>query len=227
MIVGNYAGWVGNWGIFGHKGGETTSFSGTSLYPGPDCVSEAVVLASGGVDVPFSVMKRLFMESQTVEAALTAIVDRKLTFGACGQLVADTTGAAFNLEVANGELEVVSLTGRKAHGRANTVQTPRWQAADQCCKFELSVCSNAREARIQALLRENEQGDRYTPEVLQRFCSDREGSEVKRSICRTREKQGDPWTNAAFVADLANGAIDICIGSPLDQPWIRYTLDNI
>jgi hypothetical protein len=51
-----------------------------------------MVLASGGVHVPRSVTKRLFMENQT---PLTAIDDWKLTVGASGHLVTDTAGAAF------------------------------------------------------------------------------------------------------------------------------------
>ena len=119
---------------------------------------------------------------------------------------------------------MVSVTA-DAHARANSVQSEAWRSADSASNSDFA-CSDSRQARMSALLGEHDQ--QLTPELLQAFCADQhidESSKESGPICRPRAARGAPWTNAAFVANLTERCVDMCIGSPIDSEFLRFGLD--
>ena len=41
---------------------------------------------------------------------------------------------------------------------------------------------------------------------------------------RYTAKAGGLWTNAAFVANVSQGHMHVCLGSPATQPFVRLQL---
>lgn len=205
-VVLNYAGWVANIGLSSNG----MAFTGNSLY----------AQASKEETVPFTLLKRLTMEKNTVGEVLQAIKGFSFENGCF--TIADKYGAAVCLEWVAGKCAQTDISGR-TFGHANRILAPDLQVHED--SFDSGNCeldsSRERQETVQRLL--DEKKGAIDMATLKSIAGDH--AACPQAICR-HEEAGWGKTTAAYVADLNAGRIQICLGNPCSADWSEYSLES-
>jgi isopenicillin-N N-acyltransferase-like protein len=200
----NYPGWLAHVGLSSNGLANT----GNSLYAQPP--SEETM--------PFSLLKRLVLESNTIEGVLTATA--RLCFENGCLLVGGSGGEGACIEFVAGRRAVFDIS-QQAFGHANSILDPELQAYESRSKNASSDTASSayRQRTIQRRLDEKRGG--LDVDALKSIVSDHH--EYPHSICRHAEP-GESRTTAAFIADPTARAVHLCIGNPCTAPFREYSL---
>jgi isopenicillin-N N-acyltransferase-like protein len=201
MLILNYPGWIGNFALTS----DSVCFTGNTLYTSPPELEGA----------PGSLLKRLIMETPSVQALLKTI--KGMSFGSGSITIADRSGQVVNLECAAGRVGVRDVSGA-AFGHANSVLMPELKRYENTA--EVCASSKYRQKNLDRLL--EAQGGAITVEFLKGLTQDH--ADFPLSICRHPSPKDGDTTNAAFIADLAAREMHIAIGNPCVAPFRKYSL---
>ena len=200
-VLLNYPGWMANICVTSRG----MAFTGNSLYARePD-----------GETVPFSLLKRLVLESRSVSEVLKKI--EGLSFENLCTMMGDAGGHLVCLETAAGRRWIKDVSGQ-AFGHANSVLSPELKSYDSVPPVLAS--SPVRQRNIQRLLDEK-RGD-ITVQDLKVMLADH--TDFPRSICRHPSEEEDLVTTAAYICDLTEKQIHIVVGNPCLADFKTYDL---
>jgi isopenicillin-N N-acyltransferase-like protein len=200
----NYPGWLAHIGISSNGLAST----GNSLYATPPAEDT----------VPFSLLKRLILEKKTVPEVLAATAP--LRFENACLLIGSSNGEGVCIEYVAGRRSLRDIS-QQEFGHANSILDPKLQIFEVAPKHETGdmASSSYRQKNIQRLL-EEEHGN-LDAEVLQRIVADH--GDYPHSICR-HGATGQSQTTSAFIADLTDRKVHLCIGNPCVAPFREYSL---
>lgn len=206
MILLNYPGWLSHMGLSSHGLANT----GNSLFAHP----------SEGNTVPFSFIKRLAMEKETVEEVLA--ICESLPFENCCLMLGSSSNEGVCLEFVAGKRSIRDISN-EAFGHANSILDPSLQSHETTSTDPFSdlVSSKYRKNQIQQLL-DNGKG-RLNCEELKKFVADHHNH--PNGICR-HGRCGESRTTAAFIANLTDRKVHICIGNPCAAAFTEYSLQR-
>lgn len=201
-VIGlNYAGWFTHLALTS----DGLALVGNALY----------AASPRGETAPFSLLKRLVVEKQSVQEVLDGI--RGLVFeNSCVQ-IGDATGHLVCIENVAGHQQVRDVSGR-AFGHANSVLSARLRKYED--RILGSPSSPLRQKNVQRLL--DSHVGRLSPKIARRILADH--TDFPLSICRHRSAQDPIVTTAAFLANLTDREVEIAIGHPCVAPFQKYTM---
>jgi isopenicillin-N N-acyltransferase-like protein len=202
-VLLNYPGWIGNIGLTS----DGMSFAGTSLYG----------QSPAGETVPYSLLKRMALESKNVGEFLNGI--EGLTFENGCFVIGDKTGQTVCIECVAGKQNRRDVSGM-AFAHANSILSNELKGLED--KVLGSPSSPTRQKQMQHQL--DEQRGAISVDGLKKMMADH--TEYPRSVC-LHSHDGEPHhTTAAFIANLSDLAIDIAIGNPCEADFVRFVLPD-
>lgn len=198
-----YPGWIGNISLNNHG----LAWTGNSLYaPAPT-----------GLLQPGSLLKRIFLESKTVEEALRRT--QGMRFGNSCFCLADRTGRAVCIEWVEGTRDLIEI-GDGIYGHANDILGGS-RAKNQSAS--LSPSSTQRQIRINQLLAQAP--EKVSADDFERWFRDHQHS--PHSVCRHPQLAEKESTTAAFIANLATLEFRVVVGPPCKQPFRTFSMEEI
>lgn len=201
MVVLNYPGWIGNIGLTS----DGMSLAGNSLYG----------QSPGNETVPYSLLKRLMLEKSSVREVLEQIDG--LSFENGNFVLGDASGHLVNIESVAGRLGIRDVSAG-AFGHANSILSGALKPLEN--ETLGSPSSPTRQRNIQRQL--DLHAGELSVDVLRTILKNHD--DYPSSLC-LHSHDGEPHhTTAAFAADLTHLTIDIAIGNPCGNPFIRYAL---
>jgi len=198
-----YPGWIGNISLNSHG----LAWTGNSLYaPQPT-----------GDLLPGSLLKRIFLESATVDEVLKRT--KRMRFGNACFCLADRTGRTACMEWVEGTCDHVE-TGDALFAHANGI-LGRFGQKDRSAKESPTSAQRQRRA------------DEMVASISSAVTADhfetwfRDHQHAPNSICRHPQHNGEEHTTAAFIADLNTLEFRYVVGFPCQQEFQKISIGEI